>query len=82
MKDHAWIDYEMFGTRYRFEGAWPADARVDEALAVGKEKMDEEYIPGGPVNLLRAAGAPMIEVHSIRPDGSIRAEDLPELKIY
>jgi hypothetical protein len=82
MKDHAWVDFEMFGTRHRFSGAWPDDARIDKALAAAKRRMEEEDIPGGPVNLIRAAGGTIIEVHSVREDGSIRAEDLPDLKIY
>lgn len=82
MKDHAWVDYEIFGTRYRFTGAWPEDDRIREALAMGQERMEDEDIPGGVVNLIRAAGGTIIEVHSVREDGSIRAEDLPDLKIY
>lgn len=82
MKDHAWVDFEMFGTRYRYSGAWPSDDRVREAIGQGQDRMHEEGIPDGLVNLILAAGGTIIEVHSVREDGSIRAEDLPDLKIY
>ena len=77
MKDHSWIDYEIFGKRYRYAGAWPDDRRIQSAIGDASCQLGN----GGDnstSSLIREAGGTVLEVHSVRPDGSIRVEDLPD----
>ena len=79
MKDHAWIDFEWKGKRYRYTGKWP------DAIAGAIGDAHCRLSAGGDttrLSLLREAGATILEVHSIRPDGSIHSEDLPDFKFY
>jgi len=80
MKDHSWIDFEWEGKKYRYKGEWPKEIRA----AIGAS-MSSLCLQGKKVtrlSLLMEAGAKIIEVHSVRPDGSIRVEDLPEYYVH
>ena len=79
MKDHSWIDYEIFGKRYRYAGAWPDDRRIRSAIGDAHCRLSN----GGDTSkesLIREAGGTVLEVHSVRPDGSIRPVDLPDFR--
>lgn len=82
MRDHAWIDYEIEGRNFRYKGNWP-DGVDREIGRVWDKAVGEDHSSYGDfvVALMRHAGATILEIHSIRPDGTIRAEDLPDLKI-
>lgn len=86
MKGHAYIDYELDGKRYRWAGALDfykgipsLEAAVDSLIDEGCQGKNPNFKL--PEDAILRAGGRILEIHSIRPDGSIEAEDLPDLYI-
>jgi hypothetical protein len=78
MKDTAWLDYELDGKKYRWTGDplfYESHPKLHAAL---KELVDEECAGKAvrlPEDCILRAGGKIIEIHSIRPDGSVKPED-------
>lgn len=83
MRDHAWIDFELNGKRFRWKGDFEFYKRIPE-LEQSVREVTAEICQGKsaklPQDYITRAGGIILEIHSIRPDGSIHSEDLPDLK--
>jgi len=89
MKQHAYLKFLLNNKEYTYTGdeeklmAIPQIADVVEQyyeeIAPHYARMTHQSVIMG---LIQRAGGTITEVHSIRPDGSWRAEDLPDYKVY
>lgn len=82
--DHAWIDYELEGKVHRWKGDpdfYEGNAKLEDAMDAimdevckGTFESDGLYL----IPVVKRAGGRILEVHSVREDGSIQAQDLPD----
>lgn len=96
MPSGAYIKFIFGSVSYTWEGQDPEDFSLEfaEAYQSASEKLYTDYLlKGRPersdgdqrasmLAILNMIGATVIEVRSLRTDGTIRCEDLPLLRIY
>lgn len=81
--DHAWIDYELDGKTHRWQGD-PLFYEDDPKLYAALNDILETTTPETQgskilsIAVIERAGGRILEIHSIREDGTIRIEDFPD----
>ncbi len=86
-KDHAWIDYELDGKIHRWQGDplfYEADPKMHAALNEILETTTPETQGNKMLSIavIERAGGRILKIHSVREDGSIHPQDLPDFRVY
>mgnify|MGYP006275929585 CR=1 FL=1 len=88
----AFIRFCLAGREWVYQGEWPR--KLDGTLRSAIERLqyrprdlsiyseDPEDMLPGILEIIREMGGEVLEVHTVRKDGSMRPEDLPEFYVY